>query len=82
MVQRVIDLLELKIVKPSDTRWLAHEHYVKAVKASYSAIENALNNIYEQTHEREVLGISRALCKPSNVAAIIFSIVLCHKLPS
>ena len=40
---------------------------VKAVKASCSAIVNALNNIYEQTHEPEALGISRALCKPSTV---------------
>ena len=70
MVQRVLDLPELKIVKPSDTRWLAHERCVKAVKASYSAIVNALNNIYEQTHEPEALGISRALCKPSTVAAM------------
>ena len=43
-VQRVLDLLDLKVVKPSNTSWLAHEHCVKAVKASYSAIVNALNN--------------------------------------
>ena len=43
---------------------------MKAVEASYSAIVNALNNIYEQTHELEALGISRALCKPSTVAAM------------
>ena len=68
-VQRVLDLPELKIVKPSDTQ-LAHEHCVKAVKASCSDIVNALNNIYEQTHELEALGISKALCKPSTVCAI------------
>ena len=34
--QKVLDLPELKIVKPSDTRCLAHEQCVKAVKASYS----------------------------------------------
>jgi len=66
----VLDLPELKIVKPSDTRWLAHERCVKAVKASCSAIVNALNNIYEQTHEPEALGISKALCKPSTVCAM------------
>ena len=43
---------------------------MKAVKASYSAIVNALNNIYEQTHEPESLGISRALCKSSTVVAM------------
>ena len=69
-VQQVLDLPELKIVKPSDTRWLAHQSCVKAVKASYSAIVNTLNNIYELTHEPETLGISRALCKPSTVSAM------------
>ena len=43
---------------------------MKGVKASYSAIVNALNNIYEQTHEPESLGISRALCKSSTVVAM------------
>ena len=33
-IQKVLDLPELKIVKPSDTRWLAHERCVKAVKAN------------------------------------------------
>ena len=32
MVQQVLDLPELKIAKPSDTFWLAHERCVKAVK--------------------------------------------------
>ena len=44
---------ELKIVKPSDTRWLAHERCVKAVMENYSAIVIALNNIYEETHDWE-----------------------------
>ena len=43
---------------------------MKAVKASYNATVNVLNNIYEQTHERQALGVSRALCKPSAVVAI------------
>ena len=45
--QKVLNLLELKIVKQSDTHWLAHERCVKAVKASYSSIVLALENIYE-----------------------------------
>ena len=69
-VQRVLDLPELKVVKPSNTRWLAHERCVKAVKESYIAIMNALNNIYENTHELEALGISKALCKPLAVCAM------------
>ena len=41
-IQKVLDLPELKIVKLSDTRWLAHERCVKVVKASYSSIIHAL----------------------------------------
>ena len=66
----MLDLPELKIIKPSYTRWLAHERCVKAVKASYSAIVSALNNIYEQTHQPEALGISKAMCKPSTMCAM------------
>ena len=43
---------------------------VKAVKESYSAIVHALNDIYDETHEPEALGISKALCKESSIAAI------------
>ena len=68
-VKRVLDLPELKIIRPSDTHWLGHERYVKAVKASYNTIMLALNNIYETTHQPEALGISKALCKKSTVAA-------------
>ena len=50
-VKRVLDLPVLNIIRPSDTHWLAHERCVKAVKASYSAIVMALNNIYEMTHD-------------------------------
>ena len=35
-IQKVPDFPKLKIVKPSDTRWLTHEPCVKVVKASYS----------------------------------------------
>ena len=31
-VQRVLNIPELNVFKPSDTRWLAHERYVKAVR--------------------------------------------------
>ena len=70
MVQHVLYLPELRIAKPSDTRWLAHERRVKAVKASYGAIVTALNDIHQNTHEPEALGHSKALSKQSTVAAI------------
>ena len=60
----------MKVMKPSDTRWLAHERCVKAVKASYSAIVITLASIYETSHEPEALGIHGAHCKLSTIAAI------------
>ena len=69
-IQKLLDLPELKIVKPSDTRWLAHERCVKAVKASYSSIVLTLENIYETSHQPEALGPSKALSSPSTPAAM------------
>ena len=69
-IQKVLDLPNLKIVKPSHTRWLAHEHCVKAVKTSYRSIVLALENIYETSHELEALGLSKALCSLSTIAAM------------
>ena len=60
----------MKNITPSDTHWLAHKHQVKAVKASYSAIVNALINIYEQTHSPEASGINKFICKCSTLSAI------------
>ena len=69
-VQSVLDLPELKVIKPSDTRWLAHERCVKGVKASYAAIVTALDNIHADTHEPEALGLSKALSKQTTITAI------------
>ena len=69
-VQRVLNMPELKVIKPSDTCWLAHERCVKAVKENYIAIVRTLNNIYEETHQPEALGISKALSSKSTVSAV------------
>ena len=64
------DLPELKIVKPSDTCCLALERCVKAVKASYSSIVLALENIYETSHEPEALGLSKTLSSHFTIASM------------
>ena len=76
-VQKVLDFPELKIVKASDTRWLAHERCVRAVKASYSAIITALDQIYSESHEPEALGIEKALWKKSTITARYLSARIC-----
>ncbi len=69
-VQHVFDMPELKVLKPSDTRWLAHEKCLKVVKASYAAIVTALDNIHDSTHAPEALGLSKALSKQASIAGI------------
>jgi len=49
---------------------LAHKRCVKIVKESHCAIVIVLNNIYEETHEPEALGISKALSKKSTISAM------------
>ena len=53
-IHKVLYLPELKIVKPSDTRWLAYECCVKTVKASYSSIVLAFEN-YMKHHMNQKL---------------------------
>ena len=63
-VQEVLDLPELKIVKPSDTRRLAHEKCVTNVKRCCDAIVTTLEFFFEESHEPDALGmISRILKK-------------------
>ena len=69
-IQKVLDLPELKIVRPSDTCWLAHERCVKALKASYSSIVFALENIYQTSIEPEAFVPSRALSSHYTIAAL------------
>jgi len=65
-----LELPELKVFKPCDTRWLAHEQCVKVVKTSYTALVLTLDSDYEKLHEPEALGLHKALCKFSSIAAI------------
>ena len=51
---------------------------MKVVKASYRAIITAFNDIHQNTHEPEALGLSKALSKQSTVAAIY---MLVYALP-
>ena len=69
-VQQVLDLPELNTINPSDTCWLPNERCVKAVKGSYRAIVNALNNICEQTYKPEALEINKVLFKALTVSTI------------
>ena len=60
----------MKIVNPSDTRWLAHERCVKAVKASYTEIVASLEHIYQESHEPESVSLKKVFCKKTTISAM------------
>ena len=60
-IQHVLDVPEMKVNKPSDTRWLAHERCVKAVKVSYTSLVVTLDSNYQNFHAPEALGLYKAL---------------------
>ena len=69
-IQKVLELPELKVIKPSDTRWLSHQMCVKAVKANYNALMLTLSNNYQNFHEPEALGLHKILSQFSTIASI------------
>jgi len=69
-VHAVLEISELKIVKLSDTRSLAHEKCVCTVKKCYIAIVAAFEQIYEDYHEPEAIGINKFLMKLATLFAI------------
>ena len=58
------------MLKPSDTRWLARERAVRAVRRSLPALVNTFEEIYEETGDAEAHGIASFLTKYNTVACI------------
>ena len=69
-IQHVLNLPEMKVIKPPDTRWLTHEWWVQAVKVSYNALVATFDNNYQNFHAPEALGLYKALSKFTTIAAI------------
>ena len=69
-IQQVLELPELKEIKPSDTRWLAHERCIKAVKASYTSLVVTFESNHQNFHEPEALGLHKSLSQFNTIAAI------------
>ena len=43
---------------------------MKSVKVNYFPLVHTLNDIYEEPHEPEALGISKIICRKSTISAI------------
>ena len=71
-VQSVLKLPELKIVKPSDTRWLSHERCVRAIYRELPVLIVTLQQLYETSGYAEAYGIGALLATYTGVASIVF----------
>ena len=70
-IQAVLNLPQLKMLKPTDTRWLSHENTIRSVKRSYTAIVVTFEAIYEESGDADTHGLS-LLLKILETAAFIY----------
>ena len=69
-VQAVLNIPDLKVVKPSDTRWLSHERCVRAISKELPALIITLHNLYECSGDAEAYGLAIVLSSFTGVATI------------
>ena len=70
-VQAILNLPELKIVKPSSTRWLSHERRVKAIRKELPALILTLQQLYEASGDAEAYRVQLLLTSFSGVASVV-----------
>ena len=69
-IQAELNAPELKIHKPSDTRWLARERCVHAVQNSLPAFILTFHDIYKEKGDAELYGLAKLLRKYKFVACL------------
>ena len=70
-VQSVLNLPELKVIKPSSTRWLSHERCIRAIRKELPAIILTLQELYERNGDAEAFGVQSILSSFEGVATVI-----------
>ena len=69
-IQAELQCSEVKMQKPSDTRWLARERAVRAVRPSLPALVSTFKEIYDGTGDAEAHGIAILSTKYKTVVCI------------
>ena len=69
---------EIKITKPSDTRWLSHERAVRTACESLPALVTTFEEIYNESGDAESHGIASLLVKYKTVALIYMLCDILH----
>ena len=70
-MQALVNHPQLKMMKPSDTRWLAHHRSMKAIRCSMRPLIDTLEHIHEDTGEPEALGMLRTMKTYNSVATLM-----------
>lgn len=79
-IQIVLDAPELKVLKPSDTRWLARERCVRAVRKSLPSLVVTFQQIYNENGDAEAYGLARLLCTYKFVSCLYMLCDVLHTL--
>ena len=66
--------------KPSDTRWLAQEHCVRAIRLMFRALVETFEKIYETSGDAEAYGIAKLMCTYKFVACLFMLCDVLHTL--
>ena len=69
-IQSELQCPEIKMQKPSDTRWLARERSIRAIRRCLPAIVTTFEEVYNESGDAEAHGIATLLCKYMTVACI------------
>ncbi len=64
-------------MKPSDTRWLSHEHCIRAIYREFPALIITLQQLYEASGDAETYGLSAVLASFTGIESVVF---LCEVL--
>ena len=71
-VQAALRFPQLKIIKPSDTRWLSHERCMRAIRKELPAIIITLQQLHETTGDAEAFGLCTLLSSFTGVASVMY----------
>ena len=70
-VQAALKFPQLKVVKPSSTRWLSHERCMRAISRELPAIIITLQQLHETTGDAEAFGLCTLLASFTCIASVM-----------
>lgn len=69
-IEAELNIPELKVGKPSDTRWLARERCIRGVRRVLPALIQTFEEVYAESGDAEAYGLSKLLCTYKFVACL------------